>query len=133
MLKDNVLDKEESKELLETLKKFTGSDFELGELSKASSLPIDQPEPEIVFNNFNFCFTGTFAYGTRKDCKAATENAGGNEVKLTNKTDFLVIGSYATDSWKHSSYGRKIEKAMLMKGKGHSIKIVSEENWASSL
>ena len=49
------------------------------------------------------------------------------------KTDYLVIGSYATDSWAHSSWGRKIEKAVEMTNKGHPVKIISEEHWSKSL
>jgi NAD-dependent DNA ligase len=68
-----------------------------------------------------------------KDCKRAVENAGGFEVSLKKATDYLVIGNYATDSWIHSSYGRKIEKAMEMKQKGHHIKIISESHWVDFL
>jgi len=133
MLQDNYLDEEESSELLETLTKFTGDDFDAGELAKSTSLPLDEPEPKVVIKDSNFCFTGTFMFGARKDCKKAIENAGGFETSLKAVTDYLVIGNYATDSWVHSSYGRKIEKAVDMKEKGHHIKIISESHWASLL
>ena len=134
MLKDNFLDDEESAELLETLTKFTGSDFDLGEIAKSSSLPLDNPEPDIIYEEKNFCFTGTFIYGTRKDCESAAKDKGGKATSLNMRTDYLVIGAYATDSWIHSSYGRKIEKGVYMREKGKSeIKIVSEQNWSSSL
>ena len=61
------------------------------------------------------------------------ENAGGFKTLLKTATDYLVIGNYATDSWIHSSYGRKIEKAVDMKAKGHHIKIISESHWTSFL
>jgi hypothetical protein len=43
MLQDNILDDEERAELFETLKRFAGGDFELGELQKSTSLPLDEP------------------------------------------------------------------------------------------
>ena len=133
MLQDNYLDEKESLELLEILTRFTGDDFDAGELTKSTSLPLDEPEPKVVIKGSNFCFTGTFMFGARKDCKRAVENAGGFEVSLKKATDYLVIGNYATDSWIHSSYGRKIEKAMEMKQKGHHIKIISESHWVDFL
>jgi NAD-dependent DNA ligase len=133
MLQDNYLDEKESLELLEILTKFTGDDFDAGELTKSTSLPLDKPEPKVVIKGSNFCFTGVFMFGARKDCKRAVENAGGFEVSLKKATDYLVIGNYATDSWIHSSYGRKIEKAMEMKQKGHHIKIISESHWVDFL
>ena len=39
------------------------------------------------------------------------EALGGVSGSLTKQTDVLVIGEYATDSWRQSSYGAKIEKA----------------------
>lgn len=45
----------------------------------------------------------------------------------------LVIGAYATDSWAHSSFGRKIEKALEIREEGSQISIVSELHWVSFL
>jgi len=133
MLADNVLETDEAKELFETLQQFSGGDFEIGELLKSSTLPLDQPQPEISFDSTNFCFTGTFAFGTRKHCEDAVEKRGAAAGSLTAKTDYLVIGIYATDSWAHSSYGRKIEKAVEMKKKSLPIRIIGEQHWAQYL
>ena len=56
------------------------------------------------------------------------EKKGGNCGSLTHKTNFLVIGVYATESWKHSSYGLKIEKAVKMKQEGIPIFVVGENS-----
>jgi len=133
MLSDGVLDADESAELLDTLSRFTGGHFELGEITKSNTLPLDHPAPNIEFVNRSFCFTGTFAFGTRADCIAAIEGLGATTNNLTKKTDYLVIGVYATDSWAHSSYGRKIEKAVEMRQAGVPIAIVGEEHWLSQL
>ncbi len=133
MLADNVLEADEAKELFETLQQFSGGDFEIGELLKSSTLPLDQPQPEISFDKTNFCFTGTFAFGTRKHCEDAVAGRGAAAGSLTAKTNYLVIGVYATDSWAHSSYGRKIEKAVEMKKKALPIRIIGEQHWAQCL
>ena len=134
MLSDNVLDDEESAELLQTLTDLTGANYEVGEVQKSSNLPLDQPQPEIHFKDSRFLFTGTFAYGKRTECIEATEQLGGIAIKqVTKKLNYLVVGQYCTDAWIHSSYGRKIEKALEYKENLPEIKIVSEENWRSYL
>lgn len=133
MLSDGVLDQEEAQELLETLRKFSGGDFELGELLKSTSLPLDTPAPEIEFEGTRFCFTGTFGFGSRNECEAKVAELGATAGSLTKKTDYLVIGIYATDSWAHSSYGRKIERAVEMREQGEPISIVGEAHWLKYL
>jgi NAD-dependent DNA ligase len=128
MLEDGVLDDEESAELFETLNELTGSNFEKGEILKSTSLPLDKPEPEVVPNNSTFCCTGTFEAGTRKEIEEIIINNGGKPSRLNGSTNYLVIGAYATDSWAHSSYGRKIENALDYKKKGKDIKIISEHH-----
>jgi NAD-dependent DNA ligase len=129
MLRDGHLDEGEASELFDTLHRFTGGDTVLGEINKASTLPLDQPAPPVQFAGRQFCFTGTFAYGTRAECEAAVANLGGSAGGLTQKTHYLVIGIYATDSWAHSAYGRKIEKALAMKAEGAPILIIGEQHW----
>ena len=134
MLADGNLDAEESRELMETLQNFAGGDFELGELQKSTKLPLETPPQPIIFQGKSFCFTGTFAYGSRKACEQAVTERGGKAGSLTMGTDCLVIGVYATDSWAHSSYGRKIEKAVDMQQQGKSrIRIVGELHWHEAL
>lgn len=129
ILSDNVLDREEAQELLETLSSFAGGDFELGELLKSSCLPLDNPQPTLCISGSHFCFTGTFAFGSRKQCEQAVAKLGGYSGSMTMRTDYLVVGIYATESWAHSSYGRKIEKALTMKEKGVNITIIGENHW----
>jgi len=133
MLSDNFLDREEQAELMETLTRFSGADIELGEITKSTSLPLDEPAPIINFPGKRFCFTGTFAFGSRRDCKKAVEERGGLYGNLTMSTDYLVLGSYATDSWAHSAFGRKIEKAIQYRDDGRFIKIVSEHHWLGAI
>jgi NAD-dependent DNA ligase len=133
MLRDNVLDAEESQELLDLLVKLCGGDFELGELLKSSRLPLDDPPPRIRFGGRRFVFTGTFAYGPRRECENAVVNRGGEVGRLNQSTDFVVVGVYATASWAHSSFGRKIEQAVDLRERGFPVSIVSEAHWYDNL
>ena len=130
MLEDGVLDQEESKELLKILHSVSGEKSDLGEVSKTSTLPICLPPPQIELEGKSFLFTGTCAYGTRKECQSAIESLGGISAKsVTKNLHYLVLGTYVTDSWAHESFGRKIEKAMEYRDSGLPVSIVTEEHW----
>lgn len=130
ILEDGILDSTEAAELFSILHGISGDQSEIGELAKPTSLPLDNPPPTVVFPGSTFLFTGTFAFGTRKECTSATETLGGVVSKsVTKKLNYLIIGTYVTDSWAHESYGRKIEKAMEYRGSGLPIAIISEDHW----
>ena len=130
MLEDGILDEDESAELLSILHSFSGEKVELGEVSKTSTLPICTPPPHITFSGKTFLFTGTCAFGTRKQCQAAIESLGGQNAKsVTKALNYLILGTYVTDSWAHESFGRKIEKAMEYRESGLPLAIVTEEHW----
>lgn len=132
ILGDGVADAEECGELLQTLKGLCG-DSSPGELLKSTSLPLCSPAPSILFEDRVFCFTGTFNFGTRKICEAAVLDKGGRAGALTMKTDYLIVGVYATESWKHSAYGNKIIKAAQWRDGGAPISLVGENHWRSFL
>ena len=132
ILDDGILDEDESSELLAILHAISGEKTELGEVSKTSTLPLCIPAPRIAFSGRNFLFTGTCAFGTRKQCQEAIESLGGvNSKGVTKKLDYLILGTYVTDSWVHESFGRKIEKAMEYRESGLPLAIITEEHWAN--
>ncbi|MAL94363.1 MAG: NAD-dependent DNA ligase [Haliea sp.] len=132
VLEDGVLDAEESAELLSLLQSIAGEGSVIGELAKATSLPINDPAPRINFDTTSFLFTGTCAFGTRRECQAAIESLGAINAKgVTKSLNYLVLGTYVTDSWIHESFGRKIEKAVQYRADGLPIVIVTEEHWAN--
>lgn len=133
MLADGIFDDDERAELLETLRTFGSEAMEMGEVMKSTSIPFTTPAPQLSFDRVRYCFTGTFKYGTRSECEATVSQRGAVPGSLTRNTDALVVGYYATESWLHSSYGRKIMKAADMLEAGHPIVIVSEDHWASHL
>ncbi|EMD81922.1 BRCT domain-containing protein [Pacificimonas flava] len=133
ILSDGVADPEECDDLFAALSAFTAGDAVLGEAPKSASLPLCQPAPPVRFEGMAFCFTGTFSFGQRKHCEEAVASRGGTGGSLTKATNYLVIGAYATESWKHSSFGNKIIKAAEMRSTGIPISIIAEEHWASRL
>lgn len=133
MLTDGALDPAEAQELFLILRDFSGSDFELGEPLKATTLPLDSPLPFVTFSGNRFCFTGKFASGKRTVCESRTSALGAECGPLTRKTNYLVIGMYATESWLHSSFGNKIEQAVEMRAEGVPIRIIDEPHWRAHL
>jgi NAD-dependent DNA ligase len=129
VLADGRLEDDEAKDLLSTLDQLSSRDFEHGEVLKSSDLPLCDPAPHLVFENRLYCFTGTFNFGRRAACEKAVLAKGAQSGSLTKKTDVLVVGVYATESWKHSSFGNKIIKACEMRDEGVPISIVSETHW----
>jgi NAD-dependent DNA ligase len=133
VLADGVVEVDEKAELLETLNHLSNRDFELGEVLKSTTLPLDSPAPDLLFSKKRYCFTGTFNFGCRKDCEKAVIELGADVGSLTQKTNILVVGTYATESWKHSSFGNKIMKACEWRDEGLPISIVAERHWANYL
>lgn len=135
-LSDGKIDDTEVQEITELLKKFTGGEPINDQVkTMSSSLPLCSPEPDVEIQNNSFCFTGAFTIGTRKACQNLIEELGGTFNKTpTLKTDYLVIGILGNEDWIHSSYGRKIEKAVENRDvKETGISIITEEHFVKFL
>jgi NAD-dependent DNA ligase len=135
MLSDGVLDEDESVELLEILHQFSGIPVGAPQRATAvSSLPLNDPVPELDWLDSIFLFTGVMAYGPRKDCESLVIERGGvigNSV--SKKIHFLVVGSVGNEQWLHSSYGTKIKKAVELRNSGVPIAIIGESHWQQVL
>lgn len=131
-LADGYVTPEESEDLLELLKQISGNRFvETGAAeAEAPAIPGDVVE-EIVFAGKRFCFTGKFAFGTRKRCEDAVIALGGIAVgNVTRELDYLILGCGVSKDWKHESYGRKIEHALSLREGGKSNPaIIAEKVW----
>jgi len=131
MLKDGILEQDEKTELFDTLRKITGETSEALAGNMATKLPLTDPPPTVVFSNQNYCFTGHFVTGTRKQVETIVIDRGGNtQERPTLDTNYLVIGELGSADWIHSTFGRKIERAVEIK-KQCAINIISEEYWAN--
>lgn len=135
ILADGVITKEERDDLLETLKGICG--FQLAETGAAeaavATIPFDD-DPSIYFDGRSFCFTGRFLFGTRAKCEREVLNRGSVAAdRVTSNLEYLVVGSLVEPTWAHTSYGRKIEKAIEYIDKGCGISIISERQWIEAL
>jgi NAD-dependent DNA ligase len=135
MLSDGVLDEDESVELLEILHQFAGLPVGAPQrTANVSSLPLNDPIPELYWLDRVFLFTGIMAYGPRKDCESlVTERGGVIGNSVSKKVHFLVVGSIGNEQWLHSSYGAKIKKAVELRNSGVPIAIISENHWQQVL
>ncbi|WKN21515.1 BRCT domain-containing protein [Azotobacter vinelandii] len=130
MLQDGALDSEESAELLDILRSFTGLKVSAPAKALANGLPLNDPEPEIAWNERIFVFTGVMAFGPRKECERLVRERGGAIGSgVSKKIDYLVVGSVGNEQWRHSSYGTKIIRAVELREAGTPIAIVGEEQW----
>jgi len=121
-------------QLLQLLSGIVGGRTDAGECLRSSELWLDAPPPKVIFDKHVFCLTGKFVYGSRKECETAVQERGGIcRATPSKKINYLVIGSYAEDSWIQSSFGRKIEKAVQLRAAGADLRIISESHWTSSL
>ena len=139
MLQDGILDIEESAELLSLLHGFSGLSKDKPKASDhaytaPSDLPLNNPEPDLVWSGRLFVFTGIMAYGPRKDCQRLVEGRGGMiGGGVSKKIHYLVVGSVGNEQWRHSSYGTKIMKAVELRESGSPIAIIGEHQWQRAM
>lgn len=139
MLQDNALDKDESLELLNILRGFSGMGVERPKIGGTvvvapTDLPFNSPAPDLVWDGRMFVFTGVMTFGPRKECQALVEERGGLiGGSVSKKVHYLVVGSVGNEQWRHSTYGTKIIKAVELREAGASIAIVGEDHWQRML
>ena len=98
-------------------------------------LPLDPRREPVRIAGRSFVFTGTGAFGSRREMEQATGDAGGRIHNTVRRdTDYIVIGSFVTAAWANERYGRKIEKAVEYRDRLRSgIQIVHEEDWVAGV
>jgi NAD-dependent DNA ligase len=135
VLADGIITERERADLQEILGRAVGPKPVIGmALTLATRLPVDDPAPELSFMGQTYCFTGQFVFGPRGKCEESVLHRGGScRSTPTTSTDFLIIGTIASDKWAHETYGRKIEAAVSLKRSGHQIRIIAEEHWVRYL
>lgn len=130
-LADGLIDNKERKELLGILRANAGLDgTEEDGVPASTLLPINRPEPPVIFKDRRFCLTGIFFFGSREKCENEVVMRGGKTQKNpAHTTDYLVIGSNANPQWNHKNFGTKIEKAVNLRSDGLPIAIITEKHW----
>lgn len=131
---DGHLDQQEEAELLDVLAKVAGGPPATTGPAVSGAIPYDTPPPGIAFASQCFALTGQFVYGPRTKITAVIENRGGHVANsVSKKCQFLVVGTFGSDEWLHSTHGTKIIKAAQLKRDGAPIFIVTERHWTDQL
>jgi NAD-dependent DNA ligase len=128
---DEVVDDDERAELADILASIVGgtAGVILGE-DASTQLPFDVPPPEFCWQGSVFVFTGKFAFGTRADCQRRVASLGATcSPNITRDTNYLIIGTFGSRDWVHTSFGRKIQKAVEYRKSGIPLSIVAEDHW----
>lgn len=135
ILEDNIVDQEEREDLFRILADIVGYANSYSDATnRSTALPLTKPAPPVFFKNQCFCLTGKFVMGPRANHEFEIKDRGGiTQSNVTEETNYLVIGSMGSTDWLHSTYGRKIEKAVDLAERGHPIALISEEHWADHL
>lgn len=116
---DGRIDPDEICNLQTVLQQMAGGVLHTGMLL-ASTLPLNDPPPPIVYDGRLFGLTGHFAFGPRRICEGAIVAHGGRCASaVTMQTHYLVVGTFSSRDWTQSVYGRKIEKAVKLRAAGH--------------
>jgi hypothetical protein len=132
---DGRVDEDERLELQEILASLVGgtASLTLG-YEAGTTLPLDTPPPLICWQQEVYVFTGRFAYGPRRICEMEALTRGAAVADdVTQSTTFVVIGSFGSQDWAQSNYGRKIQKAVKLRDMGLPLRIVGEDHWATAV
>lgn len=133
MLADGVLDDQEQGDLLGLILQISQPRSTDGAIVP-SALPLNEPQPPVMFSGKSFCFTGVFDFGSRAECQAVVTDLGGACIHgIKKKLHYLVVGNIGSETWRHTSFGAKIAKAVEYRDKGIPIAIISESHWAAHL
>lgn len=91
-------------------------------------------DPEIIFRDRQFVFTGESKKCERSDMEARVyERMGHAHPRVTLETDYLVVCDEGNPHWAFSCYGRKVEKAFQLRREGHRVVIVHESDFWDAL
>lgn len=90
--------------------------------------------PEISFEGRTFCFTGASNRLSRKQFGELIQKLGGHPSEgVTKTTDYLVIGAEGNPAWAYACYGRKVEKAVMLRKEGIRIVLVHENDFHDAI
>lgn len=135
IFEDGKIDDAEKDELLFLLRQLTGESAEADIDRRSSALGLDVPPPSLKFIEENFCLTGIFECGSRSDIEKRLRGVGGTiKNSITKKNPIhLIVGTFVTEEWKFSTYGRKLETAIALRQEGCKVSIVSEKHMVREL
>jgi NAD-dependent DNA ligase len=94
----------------------------------------DEPAAKIVWQDSVFVFTGKLAYGTRDECEREVFRRGGTcEADVTQRTSYLVVGSFDERDRARSRSAKIIARAEELRASGARVRVITEDQWARQL
>ena len=134
VMADGEIDKEEQKFLIEFFGEFIPlekSTIIHPPITKGSTIQgLCAVCPDITFQDTMFCFTGASNKYKRKELEKIIIDLGGKFTNSINKAlDYLIIGAAGNPCWAYTCYGRKVEKAVTLRKKGHNLLLIHENDF----
>src|SRR5947207_12319912 len=107
--------------------RYTGA---TAEIKLSDGYALDYPNI-IVVSGSVFCFTGKFAFGSRKKCREAVALRGGTWITgVSGSVDFLVVATHGENT---SATSTKVSACLDLKSKGYPCFMLTEEIWLKHL
>lgn len=138
--RDKRIDEQERLELMAFFKQFSNikHDDVRSYLEQTTyRIPINgicTTNPDIVFAEKKFCFTGLLKNWKRADAHNHVHQLGGIAMtKVSSGIDYLIVGDTGNQAWAYSCYGRKVEEAIKMRKDGHRVSIIHEFDFKDAL
>lgn len=129
-LEDGVIDAQESKQFIEAIAAWVpteGAAVTVDTQHLHTIEKVQEDTPDICLHERTFCFTGKFQQYQRSELqKLVVELGGAHKPSPTKQVDYLIVGTGGNPCYTFSCYGRKVEKAMQLREKGHPIVIAGE-------
>lgn len=135
VLADQKIDAQEHQDLIHFFQDFsTVKPKDNADDGAVTVIGICAVDPQIVFLNSLFCFTGEARSKPRSELSSLVIARGGEVSKdVIRKVNYLVVGSAGNPCWKYACYGLKIEKAVNLRKQGHPIVIVHENDFLDAV
>lgn len=137
-LSDGELSPKDAERLVKTFTDTVTPISHLGELQTTITLPITEPQPEVIFSGKEFVLTGEFTglggVGRETFFTPILVKMGASLTKrLSRNSDYLVLGTYSSASYRQGNYGSKITRGMRWRDKHDKPQIISESHFLKAL
>lgn len=131
---DGKIDQFETDDLHSLLVDLTGGGDQRSDIHGSVASFFSDAIDGFEHKNQKLCFTGKFLFGTRKQCEEKAQILGATTTSnISKQVDVIVIGTITSRDWMFDTYGRKIETAINLRNSHGFPKILSEEQWISTI
>ncbi len=75
------------------------------------------------------CLTGDFTHGTKGEIEELLTAKGAQVIpRVTQKLNYLIVGSLGSDMWVTANYGTKVKKVLELQENGIPVQIIKEDD-----